>query len=89
MMFVHISPESSSFQESVSSLKFGARVSDITLGQAKRNVESVSALEAKETNVRHICGPRLHALLRIKHHLAVAARRFRVPLKQLETEDSP
>jgi kinesin family member C2/C3 len=55
MMFVHVSPESSSFQESISSLKFGARVSDITLGQAKRNVETVSTLEAKETNVRSPC----------------------------------
>ena len=52
MMFVHVSPEASSYQESTSSLKFGTRVSDITLGQAKKNVEQVSSLEAKEANVR-------------------------------------
>jgi Kinesin motor domain len=51
MMFLHVSPESSSFGESVSTLKFGARVSEITLGQAKRNVEAGSVLDAKATQV--------------------------------------
>ena len=33
MMFLHIAPESSSYSESVSTLKFGSRVSEITLGR--------------------------------------------------------
>jgi hypothetical protein len=52
MMFVHIAPEPSSYGESTSSLKFGSRVSEITLGQAKKNVEAVSALDARDANVR-------------------------------------
>jgi kinesin family member C2/C3 len=51
MMFLHVSPESSSFGESLSTLKFGWRVSEITLGQAKRNVEQGSTLYAKEAQV--------------------------------------
>jgi hypothetical protein len=33
MMFMHISPEANMFSESVSTLKFASRVSQITLGQ--------------------------------------------------------
>jgi kinesin family protein C2/C3 len=33
MMFMHVSPEADMFGESVSTLKFAARVADITLGQ--------------------------------------------------------
>jgi len=51
MMLVHVSPEASSHGESLSSMKFGARVSEITLGAAKRNVEAGATLEAKETQV--------------------------------------
>lgn len=52
MMFVHVAPESSSHGESCSTLKFGSRVSEITLGQAKKHVESGSSLEARENQVR-------------------------------------
>lgn len=40
--------QESSFGESVSTLGFGARVSEISLGAAKRNVESGAIFEAKE-----------------------------------------
>ncbi|KAL6749349.1 P-loop containing nucleoside triphosphate hydrolase protein [Haematococcus lacustris] len=40
MMFMHIAPEGNSYQETLSTLKFATRVSEITLGQAKRNVEA-------------------------------------------------
>jgi kinesin family protein C2/C3 len=33
MMFMHVSPEANMYGESVSTLKFAARVSEITLGQ--------------------------------------------------------
>jgi hypothetical protein len=33
MMFMHISPEANMVSESVSTLKFASRVSEITLGQ--------------------------------------------------------
>jgi kinesin family protein C2/C3 len=33
MMFMHISPEANMFGETVSTLKFATRVSEITLGQ--------------------------------------------------------
>jgi kinesin family protein C2/C3 len=36
MMFMHVAPECSSFGESLSTLKFGLRVSEITLGQVRR-----------------------------------------------------
>ena len=52
MMFVHIAPEDTSYGESLSSLKFGSRVSEITLGQARMNVESASSLDAKQETVR-------------------------------------
>ncbi len=35
MMFMHISPESSSVLETVSTLAFGSKVSSITLGQVR------------------------------------------------------
>lgn len=51
-MFVHVAPESTSYHESVSTLKFGARVSEITLGAASKNIERGSPLEIKEAQVR-------------------------------------
>ncbi|KAK9798229.1 hypothetical protein WJX73_010651 [Symbiochloris irregularis] len=48
MMFVHISPEESSHGESISTLQFGARVKEISLGAAKKNVESGAIFEARE-----------------------------------------
>eukprot|EP00775_Hariotina_reticulata_P005972 gene5972-6211_t len=48
MMFMHVSPEANMFGESVSTLKFAARVADITLGQAKKNVVSGQVFEAHE-----------------------------------------
>lgn len=48
MMFMHISPEANMFSESVSTLKFATRVSQITLGQAKKNVVSGKVFEAHE-----------------------------------------
>ncbi|KAI8469926.1 MAG: P-loop containing nucleoside triphosphate hydrolase protein, partial [Monoraphidium minutum] len=48
MMFMHISPESSMHGESVSTLNFAKRVSEVTLGQAKRNVESGKVFRANE-----------------------------------------
>lgn len=48
MMFVHVSPEESHHGESVSTLGFGARVSEITLGAAKKNVETAVLLRTKE-----------------------------------------
>ncbi|KAL0030034.1 hypothetical protein WJX79_002301 [Trebouxia sp. C0005] len=52
MMFVHIAPECSSYGESISTLGFGSRVSEITLGQAKKNSESAQIFEAKDQVVR-------------------------------------
>jgi len=46
MMFMHISPENSSRGETLSTLNFGFRVSQITLGQATKNVEKGSSVEA-------------------------------------------
>eukprot|EP00803_Ostreobium_quekettii_P005920 evm.model.scf_900.3 EVM.evm.TU.scf_900.3 scf_900:41853-48914(+) len=48
MMFMHIAPESSSRGETLSTLMFGARVSQITLGQAKKNTQSSKIYEARE-----------------------------------------
>ena len=52
MMFLHIAPETTSHSESVSTLKFGSRVSEITLGQAAKNIERGSPLEVREAQVR-------------------------------------
>ena len=41
--------QESSYGESISTLGFGSRVSEITLGAAKRNTESGAIFEAKET----------------------------------------
>jgi kinesin family member C2/C3 len=56
MMFVHAAPESSSFGETISTLKFGSRVAEITLGQAAKNIERGSPLEVKEAQVRSARG---------------------------------
>ena len=45
--------QSSSYGESVSTLGFGSRVSEITLGQAKKNSESAQIFEAKDQVVRY------------------------------------
>lgn len=42
----------SSYGESISTLGFGSRVSEITLGQAKKNSESAQIFEAKDQVVR-------------------------------------
>ena len=44
--------QASSHNESTSTLQFGARVSEITLGQAKKNVESGMMLDAKEASAK-------------------------------------
>lgn len=46
MMFMHISPELLSRGETMSTLNFGFRVSQITLGQATKNVDKGSSVEA-------------------------------------------
>lgn len=48
MMFMHIAPEASSVSETLSTLNFGKGVTEITLGAAKRNVESGAVWEARE-----------------------------------------
>lgn len=52
MMFVHIAPESSSASETLSTLNFGSSVTRITLGEAKRNVESGASWQAKDMKER-------------------------------------
>jgi len=48
MMFMHIAPEASSRGETLSTLMFGARVSQVTLGQARQNTESSKIFEARD-----------------------------------------
>lgn len=45
---MHAQMQESSYGESVSTLGFGSRVSEISLGAAKKNVESGAIFEAKE-----------------------------------------
>jgi len=52
MMFMHISPEVSSYGETVSTLGFGQRVSQVTLGQAKKNQEGAELFAAREAIAR-------------------------------------
>lgn len=53
MMFMHIAPEASSRGETLSTLMFGARVSQVTLGQARQNTESSKIYEARDAIKRH------------------------------------
>ena len=48
MMFVHVAPEANSAGETMSTLNFGKAVTEITLGEAKRNVDSGASWEMKE-----------------------------------------
>lgn len=52
---VSILLQSSSYGESISTLGFGSRVSEITLGQAKKNSESAQIFEAKDQMIRWAC----------------------------------
>ena len=47
-------PQASSCSESVSTLGFGARVAEITLGQARANTESGAVFEAREARRRYL-----------------------------------
>ena len=47
--------QSSSYGEAISTLGFGSRVSEITLGQAKKNSESAQIFEAKDQMIRCVC----------------------------------
>ncbi len=47
-----LAPQASSCGESVSTLGFGARVAEITLGQARANTESGAVFEAREARRR-------------------------------------
>lgn len=58
----------SSYGESISTLGFGSRVSEITLGQAKKNSESAQIFEAKDQIVRWAL--ELLVLLSCKHLIA-------------------
>ena len=52
MMLVHVAPEASSYGESVSTLAFAKRVSEVMLGRAKRSVESGTVFKANEELAR-------------------------------------
>lgn len=45
--------QASSHGESTSTLAFGSRVSEVTLGQAKKNSESAQIFEAKDQVIRY------------------------------------
>jgi kinesin family protein C2/C3 len=47
-MFVHINPETDSFIETMSTLKFAERVATIELGAARANKESGQVKDLKE-----------------------------------------
>ncbi|KRH66897.2 hypothetical protein GLYMA_03G134900v4 [Glycine max] len=48
LMFAHVSPESDSFGETMSTLKFAQRVSTVELGAARMNKESSEVMHLKE-----------------------------------------
>ncbi|KAJ7519458.1 hypothetical protein O6H91_20G039400 [Diphasiastrum complanatum] len=48
MMFVHVNPESDSYGETISTLKFAERVASVELGAARSNKECGEVLELKE-----------------------------------------
>ncbi|XP_071720524.1 kinesin-like protein KIN-14L [Rutidosis leptorrhynchoides] len=48
LMFAHVSPESDSFGETVSTLKFAQRASTVELGGARLNKESQEVMDLKE-----------------------------------------
>lgn len=52
MMFIHVAPEGSSYNESTSTLTFGTRVSAVQLGQARKNTESAELFAAREQLAR-------------------------------------
>lgn len=52
MMFMHISPEANMFSESISTLKFATRVSQITLGQVRLSRTSIGCCSSC-SNTRH------------------------------------
>uniref|UniRef100_A0A061S3R0 Kinesin family member C2/C3 n=1 Tax=Tetraselmis sp. GSL018 TaxID=582737 RepID=A0A061S3R0_9CHLO len=52
MMFMHIAPEMSSYGETVSTLGFGTRVAEVTLGAAKQNREGAELFAAREEIAR-------------------------------------
>ncbi|GAB4818535.1 hypothetical protein N2152v2_005581 [Parachlorella kessleri] len=52
MMFIHVAPEWNSASETRCTLDFGKRVTEVTLGAAKKNTESGAAHEAKELEKR-------------------------------------
>lgn len=47
LMFAHVSPESDSFGETVSTLKFAQRVSTVELGAARMNKETSEVMQLK------------------------------------------
>ena len=49
---MNIPMQGSSHSESTSTLQFGARVSEITLGAARKNVESGMMLDAREASAK-------------------------------------
>jgi hypothetical protein len=48
LMFVHVNPETDSFSETMSTLKFAERVATIELGAARANKEAGQVKDLKE-----------------------------------------
>lgn len=48
LMFVHVSPEADSYEETISTLRFAQRVSRVELGAASRNRESNEVRKLRE-----------------------------------------
>lgn len=47
-MFVHVSPDEESYNETVSTLTFAKRVASVELGASSRNAESAELRESRE-----------------------------------------
>lgn len=68
-MFVHVAPEASSYPESISTLQFAHRVAEITLGQAKKNVENGALLKAQDdiSRLRDSLQQKENALIKLEN----------------------
>ncbi|KAI4349700.1 hypothetical protein L6164_010262 [Bauhinia variegata] len=85
LMFVHISPETDSIGETISTLKFAERVATVELGAARVNKDSADVKELKEqiANLKAALARKEGESELMQHSLSASSEKYRTKASEL------